>query len=250
MVGDMWKKPVPGQPFKPSAAQFAAFIDAARAHRESQRSGSGPGINTADSSRLWIRNDSGADVEQFGVLQIAEPEITPSEDAATFHQFPLFSGVAPDSSLSRQLCIVLQPLGAGETGPALASGCAWCQIDVGSEADEWAAAAADETGSLVSTTTGGFARILWKESGTGLKWAFVRIEEIDVSDGNGADGSCGCGPFIEVGAVSCQGEDDAANVYVIDSLGVLGTNIELTFDAECVWISDEIDGPECYYGSG
>lgn len=63
-------------------------------------------------------------------------------------------------------------------------------------------------------------------------------------DGNGngpnTTSPCGC-DFVSAGSVDCLGTGDSANVYVVDDLGPLGTNVELTFDASCEWISPDID---------
>lgn len=67
-----------------------------------------------------------------------------------------------------------------------------------------------------------------------------------VSLGSGSSGGtttatpCGC-DFVSAGSVDCLGTGDSANVYVVDDLGPLGTNVELTFDASCEWISPDID---------
>lgn len=58
--------------------------------------------------------------------------------------------------------------------------------------------------------------------------------------GVSAANPCGC-DFVTDGTVSCLGTNDSADVYIVDDLGPLGTNVELTFDAACEWISDNID---------
>lgn len=51
---------------------------------------------------------------------------------------------------------------------------------------------------------------------------------------------CGC-DFVSEGTVDCLGTGDSPTTYVVDDLGPLGTNVELTFDASCEWISEDID---------
>jgi len=51
---------------------------------------------------------------------------------------------------------------------------------------------------------------------------------------------CGC-EFVSEGTVDCLGTADSPNTYVVDDLGPLGTNIELTYDTSCEWISEDID---------
>lgn len=66
-----------------------------------------------------------------------------------------------------------------------------------------------------------------------------------VSGGAGTGGAtatspCGC-DFVSEGSVDCLGTGDSPTTYVVDDLGPLGTNVELTFDASCEWISEDID---------
>jgi len=58
--------------------------------------------------------------------------------------------------------------------------------------------------------------------------------------GTGTSSPCGC-DFLSEGSVDCLGTADSPTTYVVDDLGPLGTNVELTFDASCEWISEDID---------
>jgi hypothetical protein len=49
------------------------------------------------------------------------------------------------------------------------------KVDVGDEADTFAEAVDGDVEKLESTAEGTATQILWKESGTGLKWAVVRL---------------------------------------------------------------------------
>lgn len=68
--------------------------------------------------------------------------------------------------------------------------------------------------------------------------------------------NCGCAP-IETGTVDCLDTNDSPEVYVLSSNVVLylrslgftvPDEIELTYDADCTWISDEFER-DCGYGA-
>ena len=69
--------------------------------------------------------------------------------------------------------ILLEPA-AGEIGRACISGVCPVRVDVNDEDDQFADVKDGEATMLESAPTGS-ARIIWKESGTGTKWAVVRL---------------------------------------------------------------------------
>jgi hypothetical protein len=69
--------------------------------------------------------------------------------------------------------ILAEPLAAGEIGRAWASGVCQAWIDVTDEGHRFADI--DDGSSVLVSRGTGAASILWKESGTGTKWAIVRL---------------------------------------------------------------------------
>lgn len=72
-----------------------------------------------------------------------------------------------------------------------------------------------------------------------------RGEDGDYTNGNDGSttggGNCQCG-FVNAGSQSILGgTNNAPNKLVIDTLGFLGTNIELTYDGGDTYISDDIE---------
>ncbi|MBD3671910.1 MAG: hypothetical protein HUJ26_00155 [Planctomycetaceae bacterium] len=170
---DPLRKPVSGEPFVPSAKQTGMFIDAYKATlggRAERPRGRFPEL---DADVVLVRNDTGADITiPHGVVKIGGPLIAPADRSNVVFERPLVAGELPDED--PDWCVLQQPLADGAIGRAVLSGLTWVRIDVIDEADTHCVATAGETGFLESSTSGpGF--ILWKESGTGEKWALIRI---------------------------------------------------------------------------
>jgi hypothetical protein len=125
---------------------------------------------------LAVRNDSGADLERFHVLAIDGPLFDPDDDDGeqAFQNTVALKGVKPaDDTPPGQFVIARAPIKDGSIGLCVVHGVTPVRILIEDEDHEFADLKADET-VLVSTGSGGTA-ILWKESGTGEKWAVVEI---------------------------------------------------------------------------
>ena len=63
------------------------------------------------------------------------------------------------------------------------------------------------------------------------------VTDPDDSDGGG---NCGCS-FLDVGTEDCLGgTNNAPAKMVIDNLGIFGVGVDVIFDSDCTYISDEI----------
>lgn len=122
-----------GDPVLHSAAETNAFIDAALAHRDRERS-----IRTPPGSRLpwgmvYVRNNSGADRDVWDVLAFSGPEFADGT-APGFQQVPAFVGVTPDPENNpahrSRVCILAEPIAAGATGRAYIAGQIAMPLDV------------------------------------------------------------------------------------------------------------------------
>ncbi|MBN1553954.1 MAG: hypothetical protein JXA11_04360 [Phycisphaerae bacterium] len=168
------KKVQSGQPMRIKADTFNSIIDATRAYKERQQSGGRPAIREhSDSNIVLVKNASGVDAERFGVLGIDGPIILPSENLSEFENRVTFSCSTPVAGTHEGKFVVLaEPIKAGAIGKALALGVTPVQISVTAESDKYA-----DIGDAAKLTSGasGAAQILWKESGTGTKWAVVRL---------------------------------------------------------------------------
>lgn len=137
-----------------------------------------PGDRPISSSRdrELVRNDVGVFLSAFSVVGIAAPIVLPADNLTEFKYRPALSAVVPTSSHEDGGFAVIQsPLAAGAIArTAVAAGVTPVRVYVNDAAHLFADAAAGDTTQLHSAATGP-ARILWKESGTGTRWALVRI---------------------------------------------------------------------------
>lgn len=144
-----------------------------------------------------VRNDSGSDVDQFGVLKIGDPIITPTVNLQGWKNDPTFIGTTPSTTNPRTQFVVMQePVKADRIGEGLLVGLTQVQVDV-VNALHTRADVKNSTLTMLQSNSYGRAEILWKESGTGTKWATVRMGEgfqrclgkTDASHAKGASGT-------------------------------------------------------------
>ena len=188
MESDSLQKVKQGSPFKPKAADWNAFVDAALAHRgmgSKTKSGDSSMRGTADSGIVTIQNNSGLPCDQYTVLSLDTLLITPTDNESHFRfETPVFSGTAIASeNISKPFAIIQEPLGKSFVGDAMVAGVSPAKIAVSDESHAFAELAATGLQSAAS----GIVRILWKESGTGSKWAVIHFPA-------GSGGGTGCLP--------------------------------------------------------
>lgn len=122
-----------------------------------------------------VRNDSGAAISQFGVIGLGAPIITPTDNLPEFKRQVTFIGAAPDDVTHRgKVGVYLLPCGDGKIAPALVSGVVQCKVHI-NDVDHKFADVLDGSSVKLNSAAGGAAQILWQESGTGEKWAIVRL---------------------------------------------------------------------------
>jgi len=176
-VGDPLKKVLPGQELSIPAQAYNAFVDAALAHRGVNSHG--VAIPERSYSRhpglIRVRNTTASVLARFAPVGLSGVAIDPTASLANFQNTPVFNAVAPGSSTYLGKFAVLQkPLASGAVGDAVLSGVTVAQISVQHATHDRADVDASGGGALV-TSYYGAAEILFAESGTGTKWAVLRI---------------------------------------------------------------------------
>jgi hypothetical protein len=177
-MSEALKKVAPGDPLVIPAAAYNTFVDAARDYlarqqdqvQEARPSGRHSGI-------VLVRNDISPPqpAERFWVLSIDGPVVSPSDNLEEFKNRVVFSGAVPFISGYRgRFVVLLEPLAAGAIGLGVVSGVCPVKVYVNNENHQFADVQNDTCGYLWSGASGA-AQILWKESGTGVKWAVVRL---------------------------------------------------------------------------
>jgi hypothetical protein len=177
MTGDAFKKVQPGQRLHIPAAAYNAFVDAAQAHRSQQHNvQQPPGESLPLPGMIKVRNLTGQGCDRYNILSVGSPIIAPSQNLQQFKNQLAFNAVEPYAPISNfRYAILAEPLADEAIGRATLAGPSVVRIEVISSTHQYANPVAGQVGYLRSDQTGLF-RILWKESGTDLKWAVVIAE--------------------------------------------------------------------------
>jgi hypothetical protein len=176
MTGEMWKVK-PGEPLKIPAATFNTFIDAAqdfldRQHNAVQRGQ--PQRHPAD--LVLVRNESGYDRQRFEILGIAGPIIGRTDNEQEFRQRVTIRGITPTTSHAGRFIILFEPLASGTIGLAWVAGVCLVRVNVPDEDYPYhLAEVTDGSATNLTAVKTGSAAILWREGGTGVQWALVRL---------------------------------------------------------------------------
>ena len=162
-----------GDPLEIRAPVWNAMLDAARGRQAQQHStGRTPGPDFRGVPVL-IKNDSGADRSQYEILGISGVVFAATDDG--FKQRIVLTGETPAAdSHEGKFAVLAEPIGDGDIGPAIVDGTTICQINITDADHEYADIADGDAAKLVSAKSGP-VQIIWIESGTGTKWAVVRI---------------------------------------------------------------------------
>lgn len=167
----------PGDPPPRSARTWNAVMDAARVNQATPMAqGFPPQVLDFDTSIVLVKNNSGADVNRFGILGIDGPIITKTDNEQEFKRQVAVKGIAPAAGTHEGLFVVtLEPIKSGKIGRSVIDGVIQCQVDLKSTSDGFAEILNGDSAKLVSVS-GGSARILYSgESGTGVKDCVVRL---------------------------------------------------------------------------
>lgn len=170
-MGDPFKKARPGQPLEIPAEAYNAFVETALAHKRGQLSQTSEGQRPASAPTIKVRNETGQPVPRFGVIGLGEPIILPSANLPEFQNGVAFRGTLPQPG--KPFAIAQETLAAGTIGRCLVNGPTPARLNVTEESFVTAGPAGDV--GAITTAPNGPARILWREPGTGLKWAIINI---------------------------------------------------------------------------
>ena len=181
-AGDHLQYVQPGQRFEFKARTFNSFVDAARDFLKRQQTIDREPIRKIESTGVFpVRNDTGADQDQFAVVGIDETIFSPTENSREFKNRISFKGIVPGESTFScnghlgRFAILQEPARAGKLVPAVVSGVTVAKVFFVCETHDKADIAESYTDFLISRDDGS-ATVLYKEPGIGLKWAVVRLD--------------------------------------------------------------------------
>jgi hypothetical protein len=164
----------PGDPIPREAATYNAMFAAARAHRAELNRLSGAGLSEhVPPGVVLVRNDTGSALDRGAVVGLGDVLITPTHNLAEFRAQPIFAGETPDADTHvDKWAILYEPLRKSAAGWAVCAGVHAAQVSFATENEMYANLAA---GATTLKGAGGGARVLYKESGTGTKWAALLL---------------------------------------------------------------------------
>jgi len=172
----MLNKVQSGDPLKIPAPTFNTFVDTANdflARRHDQFQGSRPAAR--HSGIVLVRNDSGADRARFDVLGIDSPLFAPADAPDTFKNAVILAGVTPTATdHTGKFVVLLEPVASGAIARAVLAGVTAARVNVTDSGNQYADVEDGQCGELLGGLSG-TAQILWKEEGTGVKWAVLRL---------------------------------------------------------------------------
>jgi len=164
----------PGDPIPREAATYNAYGDAAKAHREGQNRLSGGGLSeVVPPGVVFIKNATEGALDRGSVVGLGDVVITPEDNLPEFQSQPVFLGETPStSSHVDKWCVLAEPLADGDIGWAYLAGVHAAQVSFATANQMYANLDDGET--MLKGAWGG-ARVLYKESGTGTKWATLLL---------------------------------------------------------------------------
>ncbi len=170
---DPYGKIVAGEPYPRSAMVRNDWMDMLRWWKQHQRTGGGPLKQVVRQTGIvFCKNVSGGDLTRFAALAVTDVFPDPGDNETTFKNGPVLHGNTPDASTEPgNFVVLLAPAKVDKIVPACASGVCVAKVDI-NDADDVTCGVGTST-VLQSGKQG--AQILWKESGTGLLWAVIRI---------------------------------------------------------------------------
>ena len=256
-MGNPFKKVQRGQKLEIPAEAFNTFIDAALDFKNRQRSQGQESTSSRPSSTLIkVRNQTGQTRNRFDVVALVGPIIQPASNEQAFQNEPALDGVVPTlPEHSGRFAILHEPVAAGEIAHrACVSGVTVARVNVTNERHRHADIANGTCDYLQSCDAGG-AIILWKEPGTGVKWAIVRIgnddQDICRFELFGTLAKCGHASARKILYGNSRWCDGNEIITVYDSLGITpAAGLYAGTFGWAVWMPDSGKWELLFWGEG
>lgn len=169
-----------GERLRIPADEYSSLLRAERLVSDGQAVFDAPGIlDQLPPGMAWLKNNSGADVSEFGVLAIGEPIFDPSSSSTTTQRFKqqiAFNGETPSTSTPHygKFGVLQEKCRGGKYGRAVVSGITQARLTIASTYD-LAADIANGVTNYLGGQPHGAARILWKPAATGSQLCLVRV---------------------------------------------------------------------------
>jgi hypothetical protein len=177
MAGDFFQRSTTGQKFAGVPSRLDNIL------KEVARSSQADGLLSATSGGksheglIYVLNNSGSQVNRFGVLGISGVIVDDTQNLATFQNNWALAGTTPDDPEHRgKFVIAWEPIASGAIGRAFVFGTCPVQLTINNSTDNWADIVDGDATHLQSGPTGG-VQILYvgDPDDDGLCWAIVRF---------------------------------------------------------------------------
>lgn len=182
---DIYRRPSSGEPFRPSARQQRMLLDAAERIPAAHPS---PRDVPAGRHRLvLVHNGTGSDFTAARpicrvVFSVTTSMIRPQDRASVVHEIPIVQAASPTATGQDTWCILTGPLKNGSARLGIISGVSFVRLQVDDEElAKWARPITNDRDKLLAVDGAfpverpGVAQILWREGGTGVQDALVRL---------------------------------------------------------------------------
>lgn len=166
----------PGDPIRIKADDWNKLLDVAAAARGSELIYS-PGkklSTTPNGFVVPVKNNTGADISRYHAAGVGAPLFSPTDNAQTFLNQLGFAGEDMSTSYFGKFAVFQETVKNGKIGLAMLQGITVAEITVG-HADHDRVDVDTSGGSKLVSQFYGAGEILYKQSGTGTKWAVIRI---------------------------------------------------------------------------
>lgn len=169
------KKVQAGSPLKIPASTWNTFVDAAQDFLARRLNTNQPlAFTPPDACVVPVKNGSPTARSRFDVLGLSGTLFDAGSDG--FKTQPGLTGATPAAGThDGKFCILLEPCEVAKIARAVVSGVAVCKIDVEYQWHRYAEIKDNDCTELESRAEETACQILYKETGTGTKWAIVKI---------------------------------------------------------------------------
>jgi len=182
-MGDAFRKAKAGDPLVIPADAFNAFLDTVRGSRQRSHDQIGRGIPTVPHNcvvRLY--SESIDDRDRYDILGVGNvaPLFDPGSYEESFKNYPIMKGYLPAAfNHEGKFAVLLEPVKWKGIARAVYSGVVPVRLDVpDADYDYCRAEITDNEAGYLTAVRLGSAAILWREGGTGVQWAIVRLGDM------------------------------------------------------------------------
>ncbi len=175
----------PGQKINKLPSELLNAISESKQKVAGIRLAGGPGASGgADQSlEILVVNETGVDLTaDFPVVRLTDPAFTTPDDFK--RQRIVWKGETPDEDTIGDFAVLQSPVVDGEPVVGVFHGFTVCQVDFTDADHEYAQAKDGDNAKLVSDAASGVP-VKYKEPGTGVKWAIVKLGSPPDAGGGG-----------------------------------------------------------------